>query len=126
MSTHDHALEEGHALTPRFDVNGLITAVVVDADDGHVLMLAHMNREALDATVKTRIGTFFSRSRGKLWVKGETSGNRLRVTDLRIDCDQDAVLVVARVEGDGVTCHTGRRSCFYRRVEADGSLSFVE
>jgi phosphoribosyl-AMP cyclohydrolase len=126
MSTHDHALEEGTALTPRFDTNGLITAVVIDADDHSVLMLAHMTREALDLTIKTRIGTFFSRSRGKLWVKGESSGNRLKVTDLRIDCDQDAVLVIARLEGDGVACHTGRRSCFYRRIEDDGSLSFVE
>lgn len=126
MSTHDHALEEGSALTPRFDSNGLITAVVVDADDGQILMLAHMTQEALDLTIKTGIGTFFSRSRGKLWVKGESSGNRLRVSDLRIDCDQDAVLVIARLEGDGVACHTGRRSCFYRRIENDGTLSFVE
>ncbi|MBW8637063.1 phosphoribosyl-AMP cyclohydrolase [Hoeflea sp. WL0058] len=112
------ALEEGEALTPRFDVNGLVTAVVTDADDGTVLMLAHMNREALDLTMSTGIAHYYSRSRKQLWKKGETSGNLQTVTEARIDCDQDAIWLKVRVAGYSATCHTGRRSCFYRRIEA--------
>ncbi len=112
------SLEEGKALTPRFDANGLVTAVVTDADDGTVLMLAHMNREALDLTVSTGIAHYYSRSRKQLWKKGETSGNFQTVTEARIDCDQDAIWLKVRVGGHAATCHTGRRSCFYRRIES--------
>jgi phosphoribosyl-AMP cyclohydrolase len=124
---HDKELEEGSSLAPRFDANGLITAVVADEKSGEVLMLAHMNAEALNRTIETREGWFFSRSRKSLWKKGETSGNVLRVSEMRIDCDQDAVLLKVRVTGDGKTCHTGRRSCFYRTIalgSAGGELLF--
>lgn len=113
---HDKALEEGTALTPRFDANGLITAIVADDKSGEVLMLAHMNADALKRTVETREGWFWSRSRKSLWKKGESSGNVLRVSEMKIDCDQDAVLLKVSVTGDGKTCHTGRRSCFYRSI----------
>jgi phosphoribosyl-AMP cyclohydrolase len=113
---HDKELEEGTALTPRFDANGLITAVVSDEKTGEVLMLAHMNADALARTIETREGWFWSRSRKSLWKKGESSGNVLRVSAMRIDCDQDAVLLQVSVTGDGKTCHTGRRSCFYRSI----------
>ncbi len=109
-------LEEGTALSPRFDANGLVTAVVSDADDGTLLMLAHMNEEALALTISTGIAHFYSRSRAKLWKKGETSGNVQTVREIRIDCDQDAVWLKVRVEGHHATCHTGRKSCFYRRI----------
>jgi phosphoribosyl-AMP cyclohydrolase len=122
---HDKELEEGSSLAPRFDANGLITAIVADETSGEVLMLAHMNAEALSRTIETREGWFFSRSRKALWKKGETSGNVLRVSEMRIDCDQDAVLLKVRVTGDGKTCHTGRHSCFYRTIalgNANGKL----
>lgn len=106
--------ENTDSLDPKFDANGLITAVVTDAARGDVLMLAHMNREALDRTIETRVAHFWSRSRQELWKKGETSGNTLAVRDIRIDCDQDAVWLIA--EPAGPACHTGERSCFYRRV----------
>ena len=109
-------LEEGAALTPRFDRDGLVTAIVTDADDGELLMVAHMNAEALKRTIETAEGWFWSRSRGELWHKGATSGTVLKVAELRVDCDQDAVWLKVRVEGAGVSCHTGRRSCFYRTV----------
>ncbi len=110
--------ETGLVLDPRYDVNGLITAVVTDADTGEVLMLAHMNAQALSLTRDTGEAHFWSRSRGALWKKGETSGNVLRVVDMRIDCDQDALWIVARPAGPA--CHTGARSCFYRRVGTQG------
>jgi phosphoribosyl-AMP cyclohydrolase len=110
--------ETGMALNPRYDVNGLVTAVATDAASGDVLMLAHMNADALAATIATREATFWSRSRGRLWKKGETSGHVLRVRDIRIDCDQDAVWLI--VDPAGPACHTGERSCFYRRVAGDG------
>jgi phosphoribosyl-AMP cyclohydrolase len=110
-------LEQGEILSPRFDAHGLITAIVADADDGTLLMVAHMNAEALGLTIETGIGHFWSRSRGQLWKKGETSGNVLSVKEIRTDCDQDAVLLRVKVAGDGATCHTGARSCFYRVVE---------
>ena len=113
----DHeAVEMGTALAPKFDADGLVTAIAVDADTGEVLMLAHMNAEALARTIETGFGWFWSRSRGKLWQKGEESGNRLEVTEIRVDCDQDAVLLKVRIGGDGVACHQGYRSCFYRQV----------
>ncbi|HEV7254559.1 MAG TPA: phosphoribosyl-AMP cyclohydrolase [Mesorhizobium sp.] len=121
--SHDkRELEESPSFTPKFDAHGLITAVVVDASDGVVLMLAHMNAEALALTLETRIAHYWSRSREALWKKGETSGNLQHVEDILTDCDQDAVVLRVRVGGDGVSCHTGRRSCFYRKVigEADG------
>lgn len=109
--------ENGLQLEPKFDANGLLTAVVVDAQDGAVLMVGHMNREALALTQQNGKVTFFSRSRQCLWTKGESSGHFLHLVEMRIDCDQDALLVIARP--DGPTCHTGVRSCFYRRVEGD-------
>jgi phosphoribosyl-AMP cyclohydrolase len=124
---HDKELEEGSSLAPRFDANGLITAIVADEKSGEVLMLAHMNAEALSRTIETREGWFYSRSRNALWKKGETSGNVLLVSEMRVDCDQDAVLLKVRVTGDGKTCHTGRRSCFYRAIPlgtANGKLVF--
>ncbi|HRF08414.1 MAG TPA: phosphoribosyl-AMP cyclohydrolase [Xanthobacteraceae bacterium] len=113
---HDKELEEGTALLPRFDLNGLISAIVTDEKTGEVLMLAHMNEEALRRTIETREGWFWSRSRKSLWKKGESSGNVLQVSAMKIDCDQDAVLLNVRVSGDGKTCHTGRRTCFYRSI----------
>ncbi|MBL0373037.1 phosphoribosyl-AMP cyclohydrolase [Rhizobium sp. KVB221] len=110
------ALEEGTSFTPKFDANGLITAVVTDADDNALLMVAHMNAEALMLTLDTGIAHYFSRSRGKIWKKGETSGNLQTVVDVLTDCDQDALLIKVRVAGHDATCHTGRRSCFYRSV----------
>jgi phosphoribosyl-AMP cyclohydrolase len=124
---HDKELEEGRTLTPRFDANGLISAIVADEKTGEILMLAHMNAEALSRTIKTREGWFWSRSRKSLWKKGESSGNVLRVSEMRIDCDQDAVLLKVSVTGGGETCHTGRRSCFYRSIplgKAGSDLTF--
>lgn len=114
------ALEEGPAFTPRFGADGLITAVVTDAADGELLMVAHMNAEALALTLETGIAHYWSRSRNTLWKKGETSGNFQQVVEVRTDCDQDAVWLKVEVAGDGATCHTGRRSCFYRIVETGG------
>ncbi|MFD1788870.1 phosphoribosyl-AMP cyclohydrolase [Sphingomonas floccifaciens] len=111
--------ETGPTLDPKYDAAGLITAVATDAATGEVLMLAHMNAEALAATMASGEATFWSRSRGRLWKKGETSGHVLRVVEARIDCDQDAVWL--RVEPHGPACHTGARSCFYRRIK-DGRL----
>ena len=111
------SVEETTEFRPRFGADGLVTAVVEDADTAETLMLAHMNADALDATLGTGMATFWSRSRGELWVKGLTSGNVLRVVEALVDCDQDAVLLRVRAEGNGVACHTGRRSCFYRAVD---------
>lgn len=108
---------------PRFDAAGLVTAIVIDADTHSLLMVAHMNAEAIERTRATGQAHFWSRSRGALWRKGETSGNGLTLVEMCVDCDQDAVLL--RVTPAGPACHTGRRSCFYRRVEADGSLTFL-
>lgn len=117
-------LEGGTTLSPRFDANGLVTAVVSDADDGMLLMVAFMNAEALALTLETGIAHFWSRSRASLWKKGETSGNFLNVREMRVDCDQDAVWLRVKVAGDGATCHTGRRSCFYRVADVtDGGIS---
>jgi phosphoribosyl-AMP cyclohydrolase len=107
-------LEEGAALTPKFDADGLVTAVATDAGSGDVLMLAHMNAQALAKTIATGEAWYFSRSRQALWKKGETSGHTQRVIEMRIDCDQDAVWI--KVEQVAGACHTGRRSCFYRAV----------
>ncbi|TMB92953.1 MAG: phosphoribosyl-AMP cyclohydrolase [Chloroflexi bacterium] len=99
---------------PSFDANGLVPAVVQDAATGEVLMVAHMNREAWQATLQNRRATFYSRSRDELWEKGATSGNVMAVTDVLLDCDSDAVLL--RVNPAGPACHTGARSCFFNRA----------
>ena len=122
-STRD--LEEGLALTPRFDANGLITCVTTHADTGDVLMVAHMNTEALKLTIQTGEAWYWSRSRKALWHKGDTSGQVQHVVEMRIDCDQDALWLKVRVAGDGGCCHTGRQSCFYRLqpiANGEGSL----
>jgi phosphoribosyl-AMP cyclohydrolase len=108
-------LEEGLLLTPKFDANGLVTCVTADVGTGEVLMVAHMNAEALARTIATGEAWYFSRSRGTLWKKGETSGHAQRVIEMRVDCDQDAILI--KVEQSGGACHTGRWSCFYRTVQ---------
>ncbi|HZR77375.1 phosphoribosyl-AMP cyclohydrolase [Bradyrhizobium sp.] len=128
MSTSDSDdREEGLMLQPKFDANGLVTCVAVDAATSEVLMVAHMNEEALRRTIASGEAWYYSRSRGALWRKGESSGHVQRVVEMRVDCDQDAILI--RVEQTGAACHTGRHSCFYRKVEAvDGGakLSFVD
>lgn len=125
-ATEKKLLEEGSVFSPRFDVNGLVTAVVTDDRDGTVLMVAHMNSEALALTLETGIAHYWSRSRNSLWKKGETSGNFQHVAELRTDCDQDAIWLRVRVSGHDATCHTGRRSCFYRRIELiDGKASLA-
>lgn len=108
--------EKGLVFAPKFDAAGLLTAVVVDASDGAVLVVAHMNAEALDRTLESGKVHFWSRSRGALWMKGETSGHYLALEEMLVDCDQDALLIRARPAGP--TCHTGARSCFYREVVA--------
>jgi phosphoribosyl-AMP cyclohydrolase len=119
--------EEELTFQPRFDASGLVTCVVTEAATGEVLMVAHMNDEALRKTVASGEAWYFSRSRNALWRKGETSGQTQRVIEMRTDCDQDAVWI--RVEQVGAACHTGRKSCFYRKVEAKAGgtgLSFVD
>jgi phosphoribosyl-AMP cyclohydrolase len=114
-------LEEGLVLRPKFDASGLVTCVTTDAGNGEVLMVAHMNDEALRKTIDSGEAWYFSRSRGRLWRKGESSGHVQRVVELRVDCDQDAVWLRVEQEG-GAACHTGRRSCFYRAaVKGEGS-----
>lgn len=115
------ALERGEVIAPRFDANGLIAAIATHADTGEVLMFAWMNAEALERTLATGEAHYFSRSRGELWHKGATSGQVQVVAEVRIDCDQDAVWIKVRPQGDGGACHVGFRSCFYRVVE-DGKL----
>ncbi|MGO4116577.1 phosphoribosyl-AMP cyclohydrolase [Rhizobium ruizarguesonis] len=110
------ALEDAGDFTPHFDDRGLITAIVTDAGDGELLMVAHMNAQALALTIQTGTAHYFSRSRGKLWKKGETSGNLQTVKEIRTDCDQDAIWLKVEVAGHDATCHTGRRSCFYRTI----------
>lgn len=110
------SVETGNALMPKFDRDGLVVAIVQDAATGDILMVAHMNAEALAKTIATAEGWFWSRSRKELWRKGDTSGNRLAVREMRVDCDQDAILLKVAVAGDGTACHTGYRSCFYRIV----------
>ncbi len=110
--------EQGSAFLPRFDNKGLITAIAVDRTDRHILMVAFMDAQALAKTRETGLAHFYSRSRGKLWLKGETSGNILKVEDILVDCDQDALVLM--VEPAGPACHTGERSCFYRKLDGDG------
>ena len=115
MTNKPDDIEEGLAFTPKFDANGLVTVVVTDAKSGDVLMVAHMNEEAIRKTVASGEAWYYSRSRKTLWRKGETSGHTQRVVELRVDCDQDALWVKVAQAGEGA-CHTGRRSCFYRAV----------
>lgn len=114
-------VERGDRLTPRFDDKGLVAAVAIHADTGEVLMLAWMNAEALALTLQTGEAHYWSRSRGALWRKGETSGQIQKVDEVRVDCDQDAVLLRVRPQGDGNACHLGPRTCFHRRVGPDGA-----
>jgi phosphoribosyl-AMP cyclohydrolase len=112
-------LEESAVFSPKFDAQGLIVCVTTEAATGEVLMLAYMNAEALEKTVATGVAHYWSRSRGKLWRKGDTSGQTQTVVEMRTDCDQDALLLRVKVGGDGKACHTGRKSCFYRAVTRD-------
>ena len=119
-------VEEGKAFAPKYDADGLITAVVTDAGSGELLMVAHMNAEALSLTLSTGIAHYWSRSRNALWKKGETSGNLQHVVEMRTDCDQDAVWLSVNVAGDKATCHTGRRSCFYRIVAIEDNAAVLK
>ena len=110
-------IEEGTGFTPRFDDDGLIVCVTTEVETGDVLMVAYMNAEALALTLETGVAHYWSRSRQTLWRKGDTSGQSQKIIEMRTDCDQDAILLEVAVDGDGKACHTGRRSCFYRRVE---------
>jgi phosphoribosyl-AMP cyclohydrolase len=112
-------LDETSEFRPRFDSDGLITAIVTDVADGAILMVAHMNAEALRLTRETGFAHFWSRSRKARWMKGETSGETLKVTEILTDCDQDVLLIRATPQGRGAACHTGRRSCFYRRLDGE-------
>lgn len=116
--------EQGAEFMPKFDANGLVTAVAVDHVSGALLMLAHMDAEAIARTRETGFAHFHSRSRAKLWMKGESSGHVLRVIEIRVDCDQDALEL--RVEAAGPACHTLAPTCFYRRMTAEGSLERIE
>lgn len=119
-------LEEGTRLLPRFDASGLVTAIVTDHATGALLMVAHMDAQALDLTLRTGIAHYWSRSRQRLWKKGETSGALQRVREVRTDCDQDAVWLKVDVARPEDTCHTGRATCFYRRVEmVDGETVLI-
>jgi phosphoribosyl-AMP cyclohydrolase len=122
-------VEAGLRFTPRFDADGLIPVIVTAAGDGAVLMFAWMNAEALGRTLSSRTVHFWSRSRKRLWLKGEESGNLLHVVEIRVDCDQDVVLIRAHLAGAGVACHTGKRSCFYRAVapvaDPDGTFPLL-
>ena len=115
--------EEGTAFAPRFDADGLVPVVATSAATGEVLMLAYMNAEALARTIETGEAHYWSRSRGRLWRKGEESGNRQRVVEMRTDCDQDAIWLKVETQGIDAACHTGRRSCFYRAVPLGGDAS---
>jgi phosphoribosyl-AMP cyclohydrolase len=112
--------EQGTAFQPRFDANGLLAAVAVDAESREILMLAHMDAEALAMTRETGLAHFHSRSRGRLWMKGESSGHVLKVEQIRVDCDQDALVLIVRPAGPA--CHTGATSCFYRALDGDSLI----
>lgn len=120
----DAARELGDKLNVKFNDQGLVPAIVQDIDTGEILMMGWMNEAALDQTLKTRRATFYSRSRDKMWVKGESSGHIQEVVEARIDCDQDTILL--RCKSHGPCCHVGYKSCFYRAADADGALSVVE
>lgn len=123
----NHAeLEEGTAFAPRFDASGLITVVTVEAGSKDVLMVAHMNAEALSLTLETGIAHYWSRSRKSLWKKGETSGELQEVVEISTDCDQDCLVMSVNQTGRGAACHTGRKSCFYRRVTLQDGKAGLE
>ena len=124
MSTHKN-IEEGTEFLPKFDDNGLITAIAQDSQTGQVLMVAYMNQEALEITIQTGYGTYFSRSRQKLWKKGEESGHVQKVEQILVDCDQDCLIL--KVSVDAGQCHVGYRSCFYRALkkDTDKELEFI-
>jgi phosphoribosyl-AMP cyclohydrolase len=131
-NAHNHDVEEGLVLLPKFDAAGLVTCVTTDAGTGDVLMVAHMNAEALQKTITTGDAWYYSRSRQALWRKGESSGKVQRVVEMRVDCDQDAIWLRVDQAG-GAACHTGRHSCFYRAIATaqqvdgqNGQLSFVD
>ncbi|AKR56101.1 Phosphoribosyl-AMP cyclohydrolase [Devosia sp. H5989] len=120
-------LEEGTAFAPRFDASGLVTAVTTEAGSGRVLMVAHMNAEALALTLQTGEVHYWSRSRARIWKKGESSGEIQKLIEMRTDCDQDVVLLTVEQTGRGAACHTGRKSCFYRIVEVeDGTAKLAD
>jgi phosphoribosyl-AMP cyclohydrolase len=123
MSATDASVETSLTLNPRWNADGLIPAIAQDAHTGEVLMLAWMNAQALQATLKTGRATYWSRSRQKLWIKGEESGHIQRLVEIRIDCDQDCILM--RVEQTGPACHTGAQNCFYRIITPDGALKRI-
>ncbi len=118
MSSHAADREQGAEFLPRFDTNGLLTAIAVDSQSREILMVAFMDPEALAKTRETGLAHFHSRSRGRLWLKGETSGHFLRVEEIRVDCDQDALVMLCQPQGPA--CHTGARSCFYRKLAGEG------
>ncbi len=118
--TQNDDREQGSTFQPRFDASGLLTAVAVDVDSREILMLAHMDAEALAKTRETGLAHFHSRSRGRLWMKGESSGHVLRVEQIRVDCDQDALVLIVRPAGPA--CHTGATSCFYRALDGDSLI----
>lgn len=118
-------LEEGAVLAPRFNADGLVTAVAQDVLTGEILMLAHMNSEALRKTINSGKAHFWSRSRKELWLKGETSGNILFVDEILTDCDQDAIILKVKLEGSGA-CHTGAKSCFYRKVVVEDGKTALQ
>jgi phosphoribosyl-AMP cyclohydrolase len=123
---HKHAIEEGGDFTPKFDADGLIVCVTIEAATREVLMVAYMNRLALDKTIETGVAHYWSRSRNALWRKGDTSGQTQTVKSLAVDCDQDALLLAVEPGGDGKACHTGRKSCFYRTLEkTDGGVRLL-
>lgn len=120
-------LDSGSVFAPRFDEAGLITTIAIDAADSQVLMVAYMNAQSLALTLETGIAHYWSRSRASLWKKGETSGNVQEVNEIWTDCDQDVIMLKVRTLDTGANCHTGRKSCFYRKVEVaqDGSTTLV-
>jgi phosphoribosyl-AMP cyclohydrolase len=122
MAADKAALEEGTDFTPRFDANGLIVCVTVEAATREILMVAYMNQLALDKTIETGVAHYWSRSRNALWRKGDTSGQVQRVLSLSVDCDQDALQLMVEAGGDGKACHTGRKSCFYRKLSTEGGV----
>ena len=126
MSEQKCNREEETQFSPKFDEKGLVTAVVTDATDGNLLMVAFMNEEALALTLETGIAHYWSRSRQKIWKKGESSGNLQKIEEIRVDCDQDALWLKVHVQGAGATCHIGHKSCFYRHLEMSNGVATLE
>ncbi len=122
----DYVLEEGTVFSPKFDANNLIVCVTIEHSSREILMVAYMNEEALTKTLETGVAHYWSRSRAALWRKGDTSGQVQKVVSLRVDCDQDALLLSVEPGGDGKACHTGRKSCFYRVVKSSSGVNELE